>query len=296
MSINTSPSFNSDNYSSINPSATTAGILQPQAANNADPASSRLSASGLVAGAVSQFQKFGGRVFNFNFTNQNGAAIDSADDWRVRISMQPATAAYFYNASNMVTKPLVETKGVIFPYTPQVQVIHSAKYGSQPLTHSNYPAYFYDYSEVQAITISGEFTVQNAKEGQYLMAAIHFFRSCTKMFYGNEALAGTPPPMVFLDGYGSSYFPHVPCVLQQFTHTMGADVDYIEVPIGVDVTQGPVNTNLVGIKTRLPTTSNISIQLQPVYSRTNIADNFTLTDYAQGFLTQNFTAPSGGFL
>jgi hypothetical protein len=250
----------------------------------------------LVAGATAPFQKLAGKVFNFNFVNQNGAPIDSLDDWRVRISMQPATAEFFYNANNLVTKPLVATKGVIFPYTPQVQVTHSAKYGSQPLTHSNYPAYFYDYSEVQAITITGEFTVQNAQEGQYLMAAIHFFRSATKMFYGNDAIAGTPPPMVFLDGFGSAYFPHVPCILQQFQHTMPADVDYIEVPIGVDVTQGPVNTNLVGIRTRLPTTSSLSIQLQPVYSRTNIADNFSLTDYAQGFLIRNPQFPSGGFI
>jgi hypothetical protein len=37
--------------------------------------------------------------------------------------------------------------------------------------------------------------------------------------------------MVFLDGYGSHYFPHVPCVISSFQHVLGSEVDYIQVPI-----------------------------------------------------------------
>ena len=36
---------------------------------------------------------------------------------------------------------------------------------------------------------------------------------------------------MFLDGYGSHYFPHVPCVVTQFSHTLPPDADYIQVPI-----------------------------------------------------------------
>jgi hypothetical protein len=37
--------------------------------------------------------------------------------------------------------------------------------------------------------------------------------------------------------------------------------------------------------TRVPTISQFSIQLQPVYSKRNIADNFSLDGFAAGELT-----------
>ena len=214
-----------------------------------------------------------------NYTWQG--AIPMEEDWRVRISVQPAIQNIFY------TYPLVPTNGVIFPYTPAVTINHVARYGTSQLTHSNYTSYFYEGSEVQNITINGEFTVQNIAEGQYLIAVIQFFRSCTKMFYGASALAGTPPPMVFLDGYGGTYLPHVPCVITQFSHTMPADVDYVNIPV----------VNLGGLATtRLPTNSTLAITLQPVYSRNNVSRNFTVEQFAQGAYLNTNSKTSGGFI
>ena len=214
-----------------------------------------------------------------NYTWQG--AIPMEEDWRVRISVQPAIQNIFY------TYPLVPTNGVIFPYTPAVTINHVARYGTSQLTHSNYTSYFYEGSEVQNITINGEFTVQNIAEGQYLIAAIQFFRSCTKMFYGASALAGTPPPMVFLDGYGGTYLPHVPCVITQFSHTMPADVDYVNIPV----------VNLGGpATTRLPTNSTLAITLQPIYSRNNVSRNFTVEQFAQGAYLNTNSKTSGGFI
>ena len=88
------------------------------------------------------------------------------------------------------------------------------------------------------------------------------------MFFGNSSNPGNPPPMVFLDGYGDHYFPHVPCVVTQFSHTMPSDVDY--------VSSGG---------TRVPTVSQFTIQLQPIYSKNNIAENFSLESFAAGRLT-----------
>ena len=214
-----------------------------------------------------------------NYTWQG--AIPMEEDWRVRISVQPAIQNIFY------TYPLVTTNGVIFPYTPAVTINHVARYGTSQLTHSNYTSYFYEGSEVQNISINGEFTVQNIAEGQYLIAAIQFFRSCTKMFYGASALAGTPPPMVFLDGYGGTYLPHVPCVITQFSHTMPADVDYVNIPV----------VNLGGpVTTRLPTNSTLAVTLQPVYSRNNVSRNFTVEQFAQGAYLNTNSQTSGGFI
>lgn len=234
--------------------------------------------------------------------SQSGGVIKSENDWRVRISLQPSLAQLFYNdPSNLILNKLRATSGVIFPYTPQIQVTHSARYNPTLLTHSNYASHFYEGSEVQAISITGDFTVQNWDEGQYLLAVVHFFRTVTKMFYGRDPLAGAPPPLVFLNGYGTAYFPNVSCVVTQFTHTMPSDSDYVEIPIGVQNGSVAGNAiNLTSIPTiRLPVASQITVNLQPVYSRTNVAQNFSLQGFARGqFVSQvkNTGALTGGFI
>lgn len=235
-------------------------------------------------------------------------------DWRVRVSLAP-NSNYFYNdPSNRLLSPLVsevgnnvtsavvqsintlfgpngQTRvGVVFPYTPTVQVTHAANYSAQKLTHNNYTNYFYENSEVQAISLSGEFTVQNVNEGQYLLASLYFFRSITKMFFGNDPMAGNPPPIVFLNGYGQYYLPNVPCVVTNFSHTMPADVDYMDVP-EPGMTYNPNFTNPVLNSTRLPTTSTLTLNLQPVYSRMAQSQKFNLNDFARGAL---INAPGSG--
>ena len=279
-------------YSSTGDYASNPGGVTPASVAANDPSSARLAASQITRGAVSPALNAAGQVFNLNFLSSTGSAIPTEADWRVRVSMAPATASLFYNQNNPIMGPLYQTNGVIFPYTPSLTTSHSARWNPTPLTHSNYAAYFYDGSEISGFSLTGEFTVQNIQEGQYLMAAIHFFRSCTKMFFGQSALAGTPPPVVYLDGYGKAYLPKVPCVVTSFSHTMPADVDYINVPIGISLDQLNIagqSFNLTGaaVPQRLPTTSTINIGLQPIYSRNNIQNNFTLEKFAAGALIGN---------
>jgi len=262
---------------------------QYQATNSADISATRLAAAGLYAGATNAVRQ----SLNVGFSYGNGTAIDAKDDWRVRVSVSDQVFGMLF--SGPLSLPLRPGQGVTFPFTPQVTVSHTARYGSQQLTHSNYAAYFYEGSEVASINISGEFTVQNAAEGQYLLAALYFFRTSSKMFFGQDQLAGCPPPLVFLDGYGSHYFPHVPCVLTSLQHVMPNDVDYVEFPVNTSLQQY-VNQNFqqsLVDTTRLPTTSNIQITLQPVYSRANIHNNFTLRGFAEGNLLGGPRAISG---
>lgn len=271
-----------------------------------DNSVARLQQAGLAPGGVGLLGEIAGKVLDINFQSATGGPIDPQLDWRIRVSVANSLASqlFYGDSQNAIMAPLRSTRGVVFPYTPTIQVSHSAKYGSQPLTHSNYASYFYESSEVGAIRITGEFTCQNIAEGQYLMAAIHFFRACTKMFYGNSLKAGSPPPLLFLDGYGP-YFPHVPCVLTQFDHTLPKDVDYIPVPIQVTSGSAGVTADMddmsavgeaLGSLVNLPTHSELTITLQPVYSRKNISDNFTLERYARGGLIENGTSPIGGFI
>lgn len=250
-----------------------------------DPAAARTATSGLPTGG-GYSPSSGTPTVNFQSSTGGGSAVVLDNDWRVRISLAPQAKIFYKDSSNTLMAPLVGTNGVIFPYTPSITMTHSATYGAQTLTHSNYAAQYYQSSEVADISISGDFTVQNVAEGKYLLAAVYFLRSATKMFFGNDAknqgLSGNPPPIVFLDGYGSHYFPHVSCVISSFQHQLSADTDYISIPVAG------------GQATRMPTSSTITVSLKPIYSRKSIHDNFGLSDFAAGKLLG--TGDHGGFI
>jgi hypothetical protein len=151
-------------------------------------------------------------------------------DWRVRLSLGPG-AQYLYNATPAgVLKPLAAnggTDGVIFPYTPNITTSYSANYEQYDLTHSNYRGIFYKNSRVGDIQLRGTFTAQDTTEANYLLAVIHFFRSVTKMFYGQDEQRGTPPPICLLNGYGGYQFSDHPVVVSAFNYNLPNDVDYI---------------------------------------------------------------------
>lgn len=153
-----------------------------------------------------------------------------AGDWRVKLRLAP-NSDYLYNAPNPgILSPLAVSGGVIFPYTPQIQTTYNAGYNTYDLTHSNYRGYFYQNSYVSEVTITATFTAQDTDEANYLLAVIHFFRSATKMFYGQSSnrYRGAPPPLLYLDGYGEFQFNRNPCVVQNFQYVLPQDVDYIK--------------------------------------------------------------------
>jgi hypothetical protein len=195
-----------------------------------NPTSSTPSANSFAAGA-GQFA--GGEAAYTAQLAREQAAIQAqfqtpADgDWRVRLALAK-NATYLYNDStNAVLKPLAGTGGVVFPYMPKIETSYTANYSDTALTHSNYKGYFYNSSFVGDINITGTFTAQDTREANYLLAVIHFFRSVTKMFYGQDAQRGSPPPLVYLSGLGNYQFNDHPCVVKTFQYSLPNDVDYI---------------------------------------------------------------------
>jgi hypothetical protein len=150
-------------------------------------------------------------------------------DWRVRLSLAD-NSNYLYNVASSaenILDPLKSSNGVIFPYTPQIATNYKANYSNYDLTHSNYRGYFYQNSYTDNITITATFTAQNTEEANYLLAVIHFFRSVTKMFYGQSQNLGSPPPMCFLTGLGDYQFNKHPVLVTNFSYNLPNDVDYI---------------------------------------------------------------------
>jgi hypothetical protein len=236
----------------------------------ADVSLSRLLSSSLPAGAVIQRNTQNLNVSRFPSSNK---------DMRVKISDPSGRISRLGGA----LEPLRRTDyKVVFPYTPEISVSHSANYSSSSLTHSNYEYMFYQNSVVSEININAIFTARNPIDAEYVLAVQHFFRSVTKMFYGQDDIAGLPPIVCRLEGHGDLQFSYVPVVITGFTVTLPSDVDYISAS----------NPNAG----RVPTSQNFSITAKPLYSRNRITNEFSLTKFAQGQMLGNPNTGRGGFI
>jgi hypothetical protein len=154
--------------------------------------------------------------------------LQNQKDWRVRLSLAPGTN-FLYSG---IMSPLAATGGVIFPYTPNISIAYAANYEAADPIHSNYKIQQYKNSAVDSINITCDFTAQDTAEADYLLAVIHFFRTTTKMFYGQQPAGGIktgmPPPLCFLHGLGAFQFDNHPIVITNFTYTLPTEVDYIK--------------------------------------------------------------------
>ena len=173
------------------------------------------------------------------------------NDWRVKLQLAPQ-ANYLYNDPNPgILAPLKVTNGIIFPYTPKIEMSYKANYQEVPLTHSNYKGYFYQNSNPGEINIIAPFTAQSTADANYLLAVIHFFRTATKMFYGQDSQRGAPPPLVYLSGLGPYQFNNHPCVISDFTYALPSEIDYIRAQ-----TSNQAGLNLVSIRNRQSVATN----------------------------------------
>jgi hypothetical protein len=184
------------------------------------------------------------------------------NDWRVRITCQ-------WNIFNSPLFALLEnTGGVVWPYLPNITVSTKANYTTIDPTHGNYSFQTYKNSAVDDIQISGEFSCETETDAAYWIAATTFFKTATKMFFGQGEFAGNPPLVCNLTGYGASVFDKVPVVIKAFSVDLKDDVNY-------------VRCNTFGTNTWVPVMSTISVTVSPVYNRQRLR-KFNLQDYARG--------------
>lgn len=164
------------------------------------------------------------------------------DDWRVRMTL-PTWPSF---RGSPVLKPLKDVGGMIFPYTPQITISSSATYSKIAPIHSNFQFNAYQHSDPGTIQITAPMNVEDTDQALYWIAALHYFRSMTKMFSGNDPKAGNPPPIVQLNGYGSYVFNNVPVVVSNFQTTLNAECDYIPVNTSTSIA-GAVNVIAGGV-------------------------------------------------
>jgi hypothetical protein len=153
--------------------------------------------------------------------------LEGANEWRVRLSI-PTWPSF---RTSPVLKPLIDAGAMIFPYTPDITSTSTAKYQPLNLAHTNFNFQAYHNSEPGTIQITAPMFVEDQTQGLYWIAALHYLRSLTKMFTGLDPLAGNPPPIVYLNGYGQYVFSNVPVAVTSFQLQLSKDCDYISVPV-----------------------------------------------------------------
>jgi hypothetical protein len=199
--------------------------------------------------------------------SQSGAQVkvssNPVDDWRVRINCDFDTLF-----GSPLFARLKSTGGVVWPYLPNITVSTKANYTQVDPTHNNFPFQSYKNSQVEDITITGEFSAETEDDAAYWISATTFFRTATKMFYGQGALAGNPPVICQLTGYGANIFNNVPVIIKSFSVDLKDDVNYVK-------------CTAYGSPTWVPIMSTITVVVAPIYNRERLR-KFSLQNFAAG--------------
>lgn len=270
------------------------GEYQSQVANQIAAAGSRLTAA-ITGGSSLKDTLSLNSVKNKLFSKASGTGgskepsgvvLPYGTDLRVRISLPPESPKFFYlDEDNQLLAPLKQTSGFIFPIQPQIALGYEASYQETTLTHSNFPYYNYQNSKLTPIQITGDFPIRTTFDANYVMAGIHFLRTCTRMFNGQDGVyAGAPPMVLRLNGLGFSGYDNLPVVITSFTATYTDSVDFISFkPFGGYAGNankpGEIDENEVA---RLPVVVQISLQLNPVFSRKFITNSYSTLNYSKG--------------
>lgn len=235
---------------------------------------------------------------------------------RARLSPAPGAMDYILgpdDPSNLM-QPLRRTRGLVFPFTPDVQFSRVANYSDYHFTHSNYKFHQFQNSSPGEIQITGEMAVQTNEEGRYLIAALRFLQASTMLEFGlntPQVVRGTPPPVLRFNYMGAHIFNNVPVVVSVINFNFDRGTDYVKVtlpggPSGA--TPNSRNTDFrsilsslapAGFGNRASTTPYPGIDEQTTYVPTkmimfatllvqpnprDLRDNFNLGDFKKGAL------------
>ena len=216
----------------------------------------------------------GPKLSTVNVTPLNGTGNET--EMRVRIKVPPS---YLQKSTVGRNDELAKIGGIIFPYTPSISYDNKADYSTQAPLHSNYTQYFYQRSSVGAISITGKFTVQNEKDAGVYLSTVHLLKALTKMRFGADDNAGSPPPVCRLFAYGTHMIDNVPIAIASFRVELPDNVDYF--------TMGKLQPDPVLGKASVPVVSTVAITCYPMYSRQEMLD-FSVSGWLKDFKGDTF--------
>ena len=186
-------------------------------------------------------------------------------------------------APNPILLPLRKFGGIIWPYTPTINISHQAEYGEYETAHTNYPVSYFTKSRPPNLQVSGPLTANSAAEGHYMIAVLHFLRIVTKMHFGmNDKKRGTPPPVLKFSAYGDLMFSNVPVLIRSFAYDLGQDIDYIDVE--TDSASAGFSD---GFNSKVPSMLNLVIDMVIQQTPSKLRTKFTMNDFKSGKLVKD---------
>lgn len=226
----------------------------------------------------------------------NWSGTEASGDWRVRLSL-PTDSTY---AGSPVLAPLRDAGALVFPYTPSISITAAASYEETPLTHQNFASISYQNSRLDTIQITAPFYVEDAVQAQYWLAAVHYFRSVTKMYTGDTGqTSGNPPPIVLLNGYGDYVFKNIPVVVKSFSLELPQDVNYIATTVGASAPSssgpfvGPIKPNGPSVAQRTMTLAGLAGALGSAQLASTLAVGAGLAGAYQAYKNGKNSNPAG---
>ena len=219
------------------------------------------------------------------------APVQDNFDWRARLRPKRGGEPFVYGTeyatdTNNILQPIINSRGMVWQYTPQIFVSAGVDYEAFLMQGMNYSLYAYQNSRPPELPIAAEFTANTIDEAKYLLAVIHFLKVITKSYSGDAAVAqgraGTPPPVLIFEYLGDYGFNKVPVIVKDYSIQYGEDVDYV--PVHHKVGSGKDTITYV------PTAALISVNLSPSYTAKKLRKRFDITGLTTG------TSYSDGFI
>lgn len=193
------------------------------------------------------------------------------------------------DSSDNILRPLWKTQGLMFPYTPMIQVQHAnVGYGNYELAHTNYDYFAYQKTSSPTATVTGVFGAHTQEEAEYMMAAIHFFRVVSKSNFGlTDTNRGTPPPKLAFSAYGDAMFNRTPVYVRTVAFGLDQDVDYVPVRTkyltDTQFASDPVLDEMLA-NSYVPLVLNIFVDVMVAPNPSQIRNEFNLEEFRKGRL------------
>lgn len=202
---------------------------------------------------------------------------DSSKDTRVRLRCMRGREEEVYGPrdSMNILNILHDTDGILFPFTPSISVTHATEYQTSGLVHTNQDSQSYSRTPSVTLSVTGKFSIQNQREGRYVLAVLHLLRTISKMYFGEKdretGKAGLPPPVMVFTGYGNYVFNNVPVIVRSHSYTL-------------DETQGMVRVETAGGVAMLPSLMTISLEIVVQQTPIRQRKEFSLDEFRTGEL------------
>ncbi len=175
-------------------------------------------------------------------------------------------------------KTSATTDGLLFPYTPSIGFSQSVDYKEISMIQTNGDYSAYSRTPSVSLRVSGKFTVQNQREGRYLLAVIHFLRTVSKSYFGEidagNKLAGLPPPVLIFSGYGNYMFNELPVIVKSHDYSLDDNMDTVEIQTASGIA-------------RLPAMLTINMELTVQQTPQKMRKEFSLDEFRTGALMRD---------